>query len=408
MQTLAEEGWPAGRWELSDPRLDPQRVRARLESRLEKLREGVAHGTRVLAGGARPDALLVDLKRAADQSQPADEIRVAHRSTPLRCFPTDQGVYESAWDLAFDLMQCAQLRFGEFVRVLAKGQAFWYVWSTYADGWVDPQALTPPLSPDEARGYTSPPRFVVSQIDKLPIRSQKVGGQLLGLASLGLRLPLSADREGEIPGPADSGRHVPQDPPLWAGGDELHEVQIPTPTGLAAGWIRRYGASGGYPPLSRDLLLERAFRLLNTPYGWGGTGDNRDCSRLMMDLFAGFGVLLPRNTWHQSQAGTRQVEVGHLSEAAKADTIAAMGRRAIVLLYLRGHIMLYLGRDGGHLYAFHLFSGYLVPCPGGGETMKRVNRAVVTALDLGLGSSRRSFLQRITRLVVFEGEGSAL
>jgi hypothetical protein len=122
----------------------------------------------------------------------------------------------------------------------------------------------------------------------------------------------------------------------------------------------------------------------------------------MMDLFAAFGLDLPRNTKHQALAGTRHLEVGGLSEAAKARTIEEEARRALVLLYMPGHIMLYLGRDGAHLYALHLFSGYLTPCGGKGETMQRVNRTVVTSLELGRGGSRRAFIQRITRLILFD------
>ena len=43
-----------------------------------------------------------------------------------------------------------------------------------------------------------------------------------------------------------------------------------------------------------------------------------------------------------------------------------------------------------------------MPCKGGGETMMLVNRAAVTSLELGRGSSRRAFIERITKLVIFE------
>jgi len=311
------------------------------------------------------------------------------RSTPLRCLPSEEGIYERAWDLAFDVGQCAQLRWGEPVRVVARGPTLWYVWSTYMDGWVRPDALTPPLSAEQARSYLEPERFIISQRERLPVWGA-AGERMLGTANFGVKLPLVEDASGGL------------------------RVLAPAPSGLASGSIRlglpANGArevSLGYPPLTRRNLLERAFRLLNTPYGWGGVGDQRDCSRLMMDLFAGFGLQLPRNTWHQSQSGNRRVEVGQLDEAAKAKAIESVAEGSVVLLYMPGHIMLYLGRDGEHLHAFHLFSGYLVPCPGGGETMQRVNRTVVTALDLGLGGSRRSFLQRITRLVLLGGREGA-
>jgi hypothetical protein len=394
LRELSEEGWPSGRWELDDRRLDPARAKEHLRSRLDKLAAGVKQGTRVTARGEPARTLLETLRARALQLQPADEIRVAHRSTPLRCFPTDEAVYERAWDLSFDLMQCAQLRFGEPARVLGRTDGgYLYVWSRYAEGWVRAEALTPPLAAAAARAFLEPARFAVVQVDRLPLHADaSPTSRLVGVAGFGLRLPL-ADAG---PAPADGAEN---EAPL--------ALRVPTRAGLTAGWVLRRGAvSIGYPPLSRRNLVERAFRLLHSPYGWGGTGDARDCSRLMMDIFAAFGVELPRNTWHQSQAGTRRVEVGGMGEHDKAAAIEAAARRAAVLLYMPGHIMLYLGRDGDLLYALHLFSGYLTPCSGGGETMQRVNRTVVTSLELGVRGSRRSFLQRITRLVLISGRQS--
>jgi len=340
--------------------------------------------------------LLQQLQRRNDEARYAEELRAVHRTTALRCFPSSEGVFEAAWDLSFDLMQCAQLRPGELVRVAAKTPGFWYIWTSYADGWVDPRALTPPLRPAEVKELTASERFVVIQRDRLPLWSAAEGGYLAGEVRLGLRLPL-----------------------LEVRGHRL-KVLAPGPEGLVPAWLRAAGVQGadwpgagklapelwqvsiGYPTLTREALLTRAFAQLNAPYGWGGVGGSRDCSRMMMDLFNAFGVLLPRNTWHQSLAGTRRVEVSELSERAKINAIEQAAGGAIVLLYMKGHIMLYLGRDEDHLFAFHLFSGYLVPCEGGGETMNRVNRAVVTALELGRGSSRRSFLERISQLILFE------
>ena len=383
VQALHEHGWPVGQWDLDELRLDGARVRPRLRARLDQFREAMAKGQRVLLRGEPAQSMLTELEQRMAQVQLVDERRAVHRSQALRCFPTDEGVYEKAWQQPFDLNQCAQLRVGELVRVAGRIDGYLYVWSTYADGWVKPEALTPPLSSDDGRRLSHPDRFVVVQVDRLPLWADKDRNALLTQVRLGARLPLLEEEEGAL------------------------RVMVPAPGGLRPAWVAQPDAvSVGYPPLTRAALLTRAFALLNAPYGWGGLGENRDCSRMMMDLFAAFGVRLPRNTWHQSQAGVRGVDVGRLPEEAKATAIEDAAKRGLVLLHMPGHIMLYLGRDGEHLYALHQFSGYLVPCAKGGETMVRVNRTVVTALDLGLGSTRRSFLQRISRLIIFEREGA--
>jgi len=387
IEQLRKEGWPRGRFDLLSLELKAPELPQRLEKSLQHLREAVREGKRVLADGKAPLELLAALERAVRELQPASELRVAHRSAPLRCYPTDVGVYEKAYEVAFDLMQCAQLRPGEPVRVLGKGKTFYYVWSSYAEGWVRPEALTPALDAGEARAFLQPKRFVVLQRDLAPLLERGTDGaeRVASVVRMGTTLPL-----------------------LEQGGDRL-KVSVPTAAGLGQAWLARgAGARVGFAPLTRQNLLERAFALLNAPYGWGGMGGHRDCSRLIMDLFASFGLELPRNSIRQSVAGTRQVEVEGLDEAAKIEAIQQVAGSAVVLLYLPGHIMLHLGRDGDQLYALHLFSGYLVPCDGkartehGRETMMRVNRVVVTSLELGRGSSRRSFLERITRLVLLE------
>ena len=377
VRALRTDGWPTGRWDLLELRIPFARVRQRLAERVRKFAEVVDQGKRVLPNGTPARVLASSLARQLPKLHATDELRLVRRGAQLRCFATDQAVYEKAWDEAFDLMQCSHLRLGEAVRVLARAGRYWYVWTSYSEGWVKPAALTPPLTAEQARRYLRPREFVVVQVDRLPLWPDRQRSALLGVIRMGTRLPLTARHKG-----------------WW-------QVTAPGPEGLQQAWLASTGATVGYPGLSREAMLRRAFSLLGSAYGWGGTGGNRDCSRFTMDLFQSFGVLLPRNSWHQSNAGIRQLDVANLDDAAKGQIIDQEARKGLVLLYLPGHVMLYLGRDGEQQYALHLFSGYLVPCQRGGETMRRVNRTVVTTLELGRGSSRRAFIQRITRLMVF-------
>jgi hypothetical protein len=389
IQGLRKEGWLRGRWDLLTLDLKPARIKRRLDRSLEALRKAVKADKRVLADGSPPLALIDRLEREHKAMTSTSELRVAHQSSALRCYPTEVGVFEKAHETAFDLMQCAQVRVGEPVRVLGKGRTYWYVWTSYAEGWVKPAALTPALSEQEAQAFLKPKHRAMILRDQEGLRA--VGDPKLAAVRMGAALPLLEQRPDRL------------------------KVSLPTPTGLKDAWIPRGpGVGVDYAPLTRAGLWQRAFSLLNAPYGWGGLGDHRDCSRLLMDLFATSGLMLPRNSSRQSVAGTRHVDVDALDDAAKMAAIEQAAQRAVVLLYLPGHIMLYLGRDGEQLYALHQFSGYLVPCDGkaktegGRETMMRVNRTVVTSLELGRGSSRRSFLERVTRLVLLESsEGGA-
>jgi hypothetical protein len=73
----------------------------------------------------------------------------------------------------------------------------------------------------------------------------------------------------------------------------------------------------------------------------------------------------------------------------------------VVLLYMPGHILLYLGQDHEHDYGISALSEYLVPCPGGPDTMYKLDKVAVTTLELGRGTERRAFIERISKMAIF-------
>lgn len=380
---LQQDKWPAGRWDLLEHRVFPNDLNRRLLHTLDRLSQSLRDRKAYVAPPAAQQQLAQARRRLA-HLRPVDEIRLVRRGTPLRCYPLRNAILESADLTDFDLGQCSQLHFGEAVRVLGRTDALWYVWTSYASGWVDPSALSRPLDQATARSYLRPSHLAVITKDAVAVWSGPHATDLLGVARLGLRLPLA--------GPPRSAQSLPA----------AREMSVPGPNGVRTGWIHDASAvADSHAPFTRRNLFRRAFSLLHTPYGWGGMGDKRDCSRLLMDLFGSFNLLLPRNSAWQSKAGIYRVDVAGQTERDKRAAIDTAARRGIVLLYLPGHIMLYVGNQDGRHYAFHQFSGYLQPCPNGGETMNRANRTAVTSLDLGRGSSRNSFIERITRLVVF-------
>ncbi len=162
-------------------------------------------------------------------------------------------------------------------------------------------------------------------------------------------------------------------------------------------------------PITRRAVLERAFALLDTPYGWGGHDGGRDCSRFTMDVMSSFGLGLPRHSARQALAGTYSVDVSEVaSERDKLQIIDAALADGIVLLHFPGHIMLYLGRaEDGTPMVIHSFSEYLEPCdppalPDGtpAEILRRVDHVTVSNLELGRHTTRTSFIERITRVTV--------
>jgi hypothetical protein len=123
--------------------------------------------------------------------------------------------------------------------------------------------------------------------------------------------------------------------------------------------------------------------LLQQPYGWGGAYGNRDCSATLKDLFAPFGFMLPRNSSYQATRAGSFIPLGQLSSAEKQKTIGQQGIPYFTLLWLKGHIMLYLGSYRGQSVVFHNFWGIKTRDWLGREGRKVVGQAAITTLHPG-------------------------
>ncbi|WEY41659.1 SH3 domain-containing C40 family peptidase [Paraburkholderia sp. SUR17] len=98
-------------------------------------------------------------------------------------------------------------------------------------------------------------------------------------------------------------------------------------------------------PRNLAMLLKN---LIGRPYGWGNTGFYNDCSSELQSIFAAFGVWLPRHSSTQMSAG-RMTDLSDASPTERLDYLAHHGVPMRTLIYIGGHVMLYLGnttRDG--------------------------------------------------------------
>jgi len=293
-------------------------------------------------------------------------VRVVHTETTLWCVPLTSGLYKPPVDEDFDRNRCSGVHPGEIVRVMRRGDSDWlYVHTGHAVGWITSAAVTPPLPAAQARDFRDrTPRAVVTS-DGIQVK----GGPVL---RMGTSFPkLSGDT-----------------------------LLLPTPDGLKAlaapdGWVT------GHLPFTRSRLFGLVLAQLGRAYGWGGYRGNRDCSRLIMDVFASTGLRLSRHSSYQSKSGGTIVSLKGKTDDEKHAAIGEAGARGVVLLYMPGHIMLYLGEAGGKPYVVSSLSEYLRPCGEGAEQVMRVDRVAVHDLELGRHTSKTAFIERLTRMAVF-------
>jgi hypothetical protein len=111
---------------------------------------------------------------------------------------------------------------------------------------------------------------------------------------------------------------------------------------------------------------------------------NRDCSAMIKDLFAPFGLWLPRHSADQAKEGGTFIDLQKLSPKEKELMILKRGIPYLTLVWRRGHIMLYIGSYQGRILVFHNMWGVRTKDFLGRETKRIVGHAAITTLHPGI------------------------
>ena len=160
--------------------------------------------------------------------------------------------------------------------------------------------------------------------------------------------------------------------------------------------------SSHHLPYTPRTIILQAFKLLNSPYGWGDMHGEQDCSRFIQEIFATVGIHLPRNSLQQARVGRLIARFnGNSSDENRLVALSDNSIGGISILHMDGHIMLFLGNIDGDPYAIHDMQGYSEPSPDG-ERIMIVNRVVVSNLRIGEGTKSGTFLKRLVTVRAFE------
>ena len=142
---------------------------------------------------------------------------------------------------------------------------------------------------------------------------------------------------------------------------------------------------------------------MNSPYGWGGMNGEQDCSSFIRQIFACFGIKLPRNSTGQIQSAgvfAGKFEKGE-AEYIRMQRILQNGIPGITLLYFPGHIMLYVGSEGANPYIIHSIWGYGEETENESKTYL-INRVAITSMNVGEASKKGSLLQRVSMMKILK------
>lgn len=299
--------------------------------------------------------------------------------TDQRLLPTENILSEKKGDIDFDELQNSSLDVATPLLILyeTKDGVWVYADSPSSSGWLKKENVVF-CSRGEFKDYILGPSFAVVITPKADIFLDKQMLRYYDYARMGVKIPIKnyVFEQGVV------------------------EIAIPAYDrngyflALSA-YVKKEDVNIGFLPYTPRRVIEQAFKMLNAPYGWGGINGEQDCSAFLQEVFAVFGITLPRNSSAQAKVGREIAAFTKKSPiSSKINALAKDAVGGITLLRLDGHIMFYLGKHDNRFYGIHETYGYGEKMFGATQT-RVLNRVVVSDLLLGEGSKKGSLLERL-------------
>ncbi|MCL2485390.1 MAG: NlpC/P60 family protein [Endomicrobia bacterium] len=296
----------------------------------------------------------------------------------LRAIPFDKPLYSSLDTLDIDRVQFTLLDLGSPLAILyqTKDKKWLYAVSEIAEGWISRDSVAF-CTQDDIKKHKSWKNTAVTISANTDIFKDKFMKNFLFSVKMGTQLQFYKIYDNyveiRIPGADKNGRLEYKKAAVAS--SDIHE---------------------GFLKYTQRNVLIQAFRNLNQPYGWGGMNGDQDCSAFLKQVFACFGIILPRNSTGQSQVGAFFMGFdANESETARAERIIKHGTPGATFLYFPGHIMLYIGHDNKKPYVIHSVRGYAEDDTNL-SNVYLLNKVAVTTLNIGEDSKKGSFLKRTT------------
>lgn len=149
----------------------------------------------------------------------------------------------------------------------------------------------------------------------------------------------------------------------------------------------------GCLPLTAENIMKVAMNQLGDTYGWGSMLQSEDCSGFCRDVYACFGLDLPRGCGRNNGV----MKEYNLSSYSDEDKAAFIKRLPIgTILNFPGHEMLYLGYEGDKIYVLSSVSNIRMP---GASSNTRVRGAIINTLDIWRANNR-TWLNNLTLALI--------
>lgn len=291
---------------------------------------------------------------------------IVTRNTAMRVLPSLRPFFldpsRPGEGFPFDYFQNSALWLGApvFISHASRDQAWFFVETAFSAGWVRREDVAITDAEFHAR-YRSRDMAALRRDDTVLAGA----GRFLGQSHIGAIFPLDSR----------TGQGLTVKVPL-RGADGRAAI------GLAP--LSFWEAAPMPLPLTSREVAGLADAMAGQLYGWGGMFENRDCSSTLRDLFLPFGIWLPRNSSQQARQGGAAIPLAGMAGDEKLQVIHDRGVPFATLIWMPGHIGLYLGTDSrGQALLLHNIWGVRTSLPDGGEGRAVIGRLVVSTLRPG-------------------------
>ena len=151
----------------------------------------------------------------------------------------------------------------------------------------------------------------------------------------------------------------------------------------------------------RNVLVQ-AFKHLNSPYGWGGSDGEQDCSGILGQIFNCFGIILPENSAQKIKCGQITTMDRYEDINVKKQKIMENAVPGMSFIYLKGHIMLYIGYEQNEPYILHDVWGLSAFNDDNEPTILYINKTIVSDLNLGDIVNDNSLIERTIKFSILK------
>ena len=328
----------------------------------------------------------LNLDKLADNNQVAYGM-VVKRSV-LRTFPTWDRVLNSGLDKDLDRFQESGLFPGDTVAILHESaDEKWLLVRAYNYLAWAPKADIAVANKATLREFKKNENFLV--VTGAKVNTAYVPDNVTSQVQLdmGVRLPLVDPQ---------------QVPNLLHGQNTYANYVVQLPTRDEQGQLvikpalisRSSDVHLGYLPYTQQHLIKQGFKFLGERYGWGHDYNGRDCTGFVGEIYKTFGLLMPRNS---GQQGKGEYGINHRfdNESSEQDKLATVKQMQVGdLIYIPGHVMMYLGEQDGQPYVIHDVKGLGYNKADGSFYSSSLNGVSVTPLLPLRLSQTQSYLDR--------------